>query len=74
MELVRSAAYPNELWALLKFRFGGGKSVVMPQIEQVSIRADCEMGGVCKGWWHGVHPFLQGKGGKNREGELVVSQ
>lgn len=37
MELVRSAIHPNELWALLKFKFGGGRDVVMPKIDQVSI-------------------------------------
>ena len=36
MELLKSALYPTELWALIKFKFCGGKDVVMPKIHQVS--------------------------------------
>lgn len=36
MELIRSVAYPSELWALFKFRFGGGKEMVMPTLDYVS--------------------------------------
>ena len=36
MELVRSVAYPSELWALLRFKFGGGKEMVMPTLDFVS--------------------------------------
>ncbi len=35
MELLKSAAHPTEVWALLKFKFGGGKDVVTPSIQQV---------------------------------------
>ena len=31
MELFKSIAHPTELWALLKFKYGGGKEMVMPQ-------------------------------------------
>lgn len=38
MELIRSATHPSEVWALLKFKFGGGKDMVMPKIDQVICR------------------------------------
>ena len=36
MELIRSVAYPSELWALFRFKFGGGKEMVMPTLDYVS--------------------------------------
>ena len=36
MELFKSIAHPTELWALLKFKYGGGKEMVMPKVEYVS--------------------------------------
>ena len=33
MELVRSVGHPAELWALLKYKYGGGKEIV--KIDQV---------------------------------------
>ena len=38
MELFKSIAHPTELWALLKFKYGGGKEMVMPKVEYVSSR------------------------------------
>ena len=35
MDLVKSLAHPGELWALLRFKFGGGKELVMPSASQV---------------------------------------
>ena len=35
MDLLKSVAHPSELWALLKFRLGGGKEAVMPHLDYV---------------------------------------
>lgn len=39
MDLVKSLAHPGELWALLRFKFGGGKELVMPSASQDSLTA-----------------------------------
>ena len=36
MDVVRSFAHPSELWALVKFKFGGGREMVMPKLDFVS--------------------------------------
>lgn len=36
MDVLRSLAHPSELWALLRFKFGGGKEIVMPTLDYVS--------------------------------------
>ncbi len=55
MELVRSAGHPAELWALLKFKYGGGREVVMPKIDQVSLPSDTivQVESICSFPWYG---------------------
>ena len=36
MDLFQSVAYPSELWALFRFKFGGGKETIMPTLDYVS--------------------------------------
>ena len=35
MELIRSAAYPTELWSLLKYKYGGGQKVLKSKVDKV---------------------------------------
>ena len=36
MELFKSVVHPSELWALVKFKYGGGKDMIMPKLDYVS--------------------------------------
>lgn len=36
MDLFKSVVYPQEFWALVKFKFGGGREVVMSKVDYVS--------------------------------------
>lgn len=37
MDLLQSFAHPSEIWALFRFKFGGGKETVMPTLHHVSL-------------------------------------
>ncbi len=35
VELMKSVAYPSDFWALIRFKFEGGKEIVMPKLDYV---------------------------------------
>lgn len=40
MELFKSVTHPTELWALIKFKYGGGQDHIMPKVKYDSLSTD----------------------------------